>query len=161
MIDISRPLPTKIDERIKAKDKRRKEKQREKIDNEDKLNEEGNEKKGKYGTKVKENGQVKFYGYGRRLWQFCLTDGYQKCLAIEYEPLNWLKKPIIGQKILLIGPFDVYMGTIMVKNSNLQLLTTNVPSITLNDIDFNEILEEYDVELEMEALGNQDDTWKF
>lgn len=152
MIDISRPLPTKINVRKSIKDKR-KEKQQE---NED----EKEEKKEKSGTKVKKNGQVKFYGYGRRLWQFCLTDGHQECLAIEYEPLDWLKNPIIGKKVLLSGPFDVYLGTILIKTSNLQLLTANVPKTTLSAIDLQEILEEYDAELEMEALGNQDDTWK-
>ncbi|XP_027202493.1 recQ-mediated genome instability protein 1-like [Dermatophagoides pteronyssinus] len=163
MIDISRPLPTKINVRKNVKAKL-KEKQRKMNDNKDDELENGEEKP---ETKGKKNQNLaKFYGYGRRLWQFCLTDGYQKCLAIEYEPINWLKQSIIGHKILLYGSFDVYMGTILLKASNIKLLSTTATATTIpkltssNSIDLNEILEDYDVELQMEALSNQDDTWK-
>lgn len=64
----------------------------------------------------------KSFRKGPRMLNLSLTDGHNHCIAIEYQSIPTLTEEMIGSKILLLGPFDVYLGIIFLKSENIKII---------------------------------------
>lgn len=69
------------------------------------------------------NSKSAFFRNGPRMLELCLSDGHKECVAIEYKSIPYLHEKLIGAKILLCGPFDVYVGSILLRAQNVKLIS--------------------------------------
>ncbi|XP_018314414.1 recQ-mediated genome instability protein 1 isoform X2 [Mycetomoellerius zeteki] len=67
---------------------------------------------------VKEEEQpMEWQPKGRRMMQFCLTDGVQDVTAIEYTPLKQITDILLpGYKVMIIGPVHCRRGVILLED---------------------------------------------
>ncbi|XP_018373297.1 PREDICTED: recQ-mediated genome instability protein 1-like isoform X2 [Trachymyrmex cornetzi] len=67
---------------------------------------------------VKEEEQpIEWQPKGRRMMQFCLTDGVQDVTAIEYTPLKQITDILLpGYKVMIIGPIHCRRGVILLED---------------------------------------------
>ena len=82
--------------------------------------------------KGKEDKKPKWH-YGPRVFQLCLTDGHRECIAIEYKPISFLHVNMVGYKILLSGPFDVYNGVILLESHMIKIVSEFVLEDTVHN----------------------------
>ena len=86
-------------------------------------------KPNKKDTKAK-NQRKEPHKFGSRMLQLSLFDGHIDAIAIEYMPIPALNSEMVGCKILLIGPFDVRVGTILLRTQNIKVISniTHIPN---------------------------------
>ncbi|UXI15123.1 putative ribosomal protein [Sarcoptes scabiei] len=91
--------------------------------------------------------EKKIFQKGPRMLYLRLFDGHNVFDAIEYSPIPQLNEHMIGNKILLSGPINVYMGLIHLKSSNLKIISLKTFNIVhdetvKNNQNFNEMLSD-------------------
>lgn len=65
------------------------------------------------------------FRYGPRMLQLALFDGIsQECVAIEYEQIPFLNLKMMGAKIMVSGPVNVHLGTILLRRCNVSLVSS-------------------------------------
>ena len=77
-------------------------------------------------SKSKNNKKIMFTKFGSRMLQFYLYEGQHECVAIEYLSIPVLQLNMIGVKLLLIGPFDAYIGTILLRPENIRIVSDKI-----------------------------------
>ena len=92
---------------------------------------------------------------GKRCLELALFDGKNECLAIEYSHIPILNDNLLGAKVLLVGPFDVYGGVIFMKSDNVRIVsdvtfypagdskTTSQTTTTVSQVPSTQIAEDF------------------
>lgn len=78
--------------------------------------------KGKKTTASKKKETKKWFN-GKRCLHISLFDGTKHCLAMEYSPIPTIHDNLLGAKVLLTGPFDVYAGVILLRQHHIKILS--------------------------------------
>ena len=85
--------------------------------------------KAKKGAKQANAKKERFFTFGARMLQLCITDGHTDSVAIEYQPIPMLNQDMTGAKLLISGPFEVRLGIFLLRANNVQVIWSLPPTV--------------------------------